>query len=342
MATSTPLLGKTAMALKKTPTMAAGKAKSKSNGNIMSFFKKAEVSSGGSPDRRSEENEDSLFLAVSPVKGESIAAMQTPTPPREAASPKDSDMQMMDSSLSRYNEAVYPNKRRRTEEPAWTVAQAADKTPIEPRSKGPFADDSDTDENEVEPPTIAGAGAREENSQLSLAAMSSTGNNVETKTFDIEPVEPPPRPLKRESTSMGEVDGFDGIEDFIDDEFPQEGEEFLERRWMEEQAEFEMSLEEQCDGAVDPSDEMKQVGTSEATGMVPQDAGSAICPICGGYTTGMTEQVSVKHDNVLDVAGLTKCSKYLCMSMIAWMEILSRSLHMLRPSRRNPPMPPLS
>jgi len=337
MAASTLIIGRSKTASKKTPTIAGGKAKGKGDGNIMSFFKKADSSTVGSPGGKCEKSEESLFVEERPVKGQSGFTMQTPTPPREEASPKDADVEMLVSPLSRYNEDTIPNKRRRTEEAAQSVASPNHKTPREPVCKGPFVDDSDSDDDKAKPPAIVYIEDRH-SGEASWAAMSSNRPCSETIPSEVDPVDPPPPPLKRESTSMGELDGFEGIDDFIDDEFPEEGEEFLERRWMEEQAELEMGLEAEDEEQGDATDGVQQNRLGHAASVVPEDAGSATCPICGGYTTGMTEQVSVKHDVLFDSTRLTFHSKYLCMSMTAWMGRLSRFPHTLPQLNRNRPM----
>lgn len=300
IATSTPLLGRSKSTSKKTPTMVAGKAKGKGNGNIMNFFKKAESSTCGSPCGNEADDQDSLFLEESPVKRQPNHTIQTPTPPREQASPKDSDIVMADSPMSRYNEDAIPNKKQRIGEVISSVAVPAEPTPQEALFRGPFVDDSDSDEMEHKL-SVLGEADTKINRGVPGPAMPSRSPPSEAGIFKTEAVEPDPPPLTREPTSVGELDGFDGIEDFIDDEFPEEGEEFLERRWMEEQAELEIGLEEQDERGPDAPSNRDQECLGNKASIAPQDAGSTTCPICGGYTTGMTEeQVSTHVNDCLD------------------------------------------
>ncbi|KAK4695501.1 DNA cross-link repair 1A protein, partial [Lecanoromycetidae sp. Uapishka_2] len=296
MATSTPLLGRSKTTSRKTPTMAAGKVKTSGNGNIMSFFKRAESTIDRNCGAKEADTEDTLFLEGSPIKEQTKHTMQIPTPPREEASPRNSDVVMADTPTSRFNEASVPNKRRRTEEAISLLATPTDTVPHGPQSRGPFVDDSDSDEEDIKSCVIAEAEASN-GREHSRRSTSGSGSPSEFKQARSVLVEPDPPPLKRESTSVGEIDDFDGIEDFIDDEFPEEGEEFLERRWMEEQAELETGLEEQDDGAIDVLDGVKEEPVLEAASVMPQDAGSTTCPICGGYTTGMNEQQVSTHVN---------------------------------------------
>ena len=283
MATSTPLQGKNkAITAKRTPTTGAGKAKGKPNGNIMSFFKRAETSDATITDVQAEVEEDEpLFLEDSPLKAGAKMPLQTPTPPREESSietwPEGAGRGSVESPASRYNEDPMPSKRQRIEDTPRQLPPL--KMPNPGPTMGPFVDDSDSDD---EPPDFGFTGPDEE----SRSAVRNTTSVIEAQAPEKDPTGPAVPSLKQEMTSIREVNDFDGIEDFIDDEFPEEGEEYLERRWMEEQAEFEESLEEDQATEVDTMD--MQLNT---TRVMPQDAGSTSCPICGGNTTGLTDQV---------------------------------------------------
>lgn len=287
MATSTPLQGKTKAPLKRTPTTGAGKAKGKPNGNIMSFFKRAD--SSAAPVTDVKEEDESLFLGESPMKGDAEMPLQTPTPPREEPSnettPKDIKTSIEDAPLSRYNEDAMPSKRRRTEDIPRQSSQIEEVKAAPTR--GPFVDESDSDDELVNIPSFPSI---EQTSYGKESEMVVRGDPpaIERQPLGNNPVGLPS--LKQETTSVGEVNDFDGIEDFIDDEFPEEGEEYLERRWMEEQVEFEDGLEE---GQAMGDDTMDvEAGDHRDTTMVmPQDAGSTSCPICGGNTAGLIEQV---------------------------------------------------
>lgn len=317
MAATTPLVGKTKPTQKKTPTTnasavkARGKASGNGNGNIMSFFKRAESTETNG--MYSKEEEDSLFLEASPVTIEGHMPTQTPTPPRDESLFGDVKFESAESPTSRFNEDAVPIKRRRLEE----IAVQSSVPEVEPAAevprKGPFADDSDSDDEHAmlanstkPPPPITPTREETEISKPTLLSEPHEGR--------AEQAFPAPR-LKREATSVGDINDFEGIDDFIDDEFPEDGEEYMERRWMEEQGELEMGLEdEEQDTEANPT---TTEDPTEPASMMSADAGSTCCPICGGSTEGMAEQVceAIHHSRI----GLTACSKFLYTSMTAWM-----------------------
>ena len=286
MATPMPLLGKSKTTSKKFSAPIAGKGRDKGNGNIMSFFKKAEsveTSSLGGVDRESEE---SLF-----IEGESVETiekpMQTPTPPRDEDSPNEVDMLATDSPLSRYNENAIPNKRRRIQD---IESQSSLNARAKALPQGPFVDDSDTDDEPLGA-SSGGNGIKSVYEHRPATETTALAPSSYILSQDEDPKTVPVPSLKRESTSIGERDDFDGLEDFIDDEFPEEGEEFTERRWMEEQAELEMRFEEDEEANGDTIEEAKQQDIHGSADLSAQDPESTCCPICGGSTGNMAEQV---------------------------------------------------
>lgn len=290
MAASTPLQGKVKQPPKKTPTTTVGKAKGKPNGNIMNFFKRAD-SSGVTVADVKEEYEP-LFLGNSPVKGDAKTPLQTPTPPREEpsneASPEDVEMHNPDSPLSRYNEDGVPSKRRRIEDIPRQSSQTEETKAA--RTRGPFVDDSDSEDEPVKAPSFSAIENKSHEKESEIAVRDTTPA-LEWEPSGESPVGQVVPSLKREMTSAGEVNSFDGNEDFIDDEFPEEGEEYLERRWMEEQAEFEEGLEEEDLAMEDDTLDIEVKKLGNTTRVMPEDVGSTSCPICGGNTTGMSDQV---------------------------------------------------
>lgn len=274
---------------KRTPLPSAGKAKGKPNGNIMTFFKKAQ--STGTVVTDKQEEDDVLFLENSLAKDGAITPLQTPTPPREQSSNEtladDVDIGAQGSPLSRYNEDGMPSKRRRTEIERKQSQIGEIKTV---GNRGPFVDDSDSDDESVETSKLPvfQSGSHEKESDM---VPRETPPVIERQSLGKDPVSPAVPNLKREATSIGEANDFDGIEDFIDDEFPEEGEEYLERRWMEEQAEFEEGLEEEGQGVGNDTMEVESGDPIDTTNSVPRINGSTTCPICGGNTAGLTDQV---------------------------------------------------
>lgn len=290
MAPLTPLQGKTRAPSKRTPTAGTGKGKGKPNGNIMSFFKRAE--SSGTTVADVKEEDEPLFLGDSPVKGGARMPLQTPTPPREESSnetsPEDVEISIRDSPLSRYNEDEVPSKRRRKED-ILRKSSLIEETKATP-TRGPFVDDSDSDDGPVETPSFPET-ANTIHEKESEMAIRDTPPAIERQSSGKDLVGPAAPNLRRETTSVGEGNEFDGIEDFIDDEFPEEGEEYLERRWMEEQAEFEEGLEEEGEAMGNETTDMEPGNPRDMTRIMPQDVGSTKCPICGGNTAGLTDEV---------------------------------------------------
>lgn len=287
--------------------MGNGKGKGKPNGNIMSFFKRAE--SSGATMTTSKDEEDGLFLGDGPVNGCASVPLQTPTPPREEPStetwPKDIEMNDGDDPIFRFNEGTTPSKRRRTGD---TPRQSPPMEPTKPTPiKGPFIDDSDSDDEPVKPPSLCTVNSTTQEKDCQASTIDETLVN-EKQPSGKDPIDATVPSLKRETTSIGEVNDFDGIEDFIDDEFPEEGEEYLERRWMEEQAEFEEGLEDEGQAIGDNMLDVESGDSRDAVSMMPQDAGSSGCPVCGGDTTGMNDQV---RGHTIVLTSLTLKRKYL-------------------------------
>ena len=277
--------------------MGNGKGKGKPNGNIMSFFKKAE--SSGDTVTSFKEEDDELFLRDSPVIGCANVPSQIPTPPREEPStetwPKDVEMNDADDPISRYNEGTTPSKRRRTDD---TPRQSPPIELAEPTpTKGPFIDDSDSDDEPIKPPSLCTIESTTQEKDCQAIPRDTTPVN-EKQPSSKDPIDVTVPSLQRETTSIREVNDFDGIEDFIDDEFPEEGEEYLERRWMEQQAEFEEGLEDEGQAIGDKRMDVESEDSRDSVSMMPQDAGSLGCPVCGGDTTGLNDQVR-EHPIVL-------------------------------------------
>ena len=287
MATPMPLLGKSKTTSKKTSAPIAGKGRSKGNGNIMSFFKKAESAETSSLGGVDHESEESLFLEEESVKA-TEKPMQTPTPPRDESSPNEVDMLATDSPLSRYNENAIPNKRRRIQD---IESQSSLNACAKALPQGPFVDDSDEDDEPLGASSVQSSTefVYEHRPAIDSTALAPSSN---TPSPDEDSKTVPVPSLKQESTSIGERDDFDDLEDFIDDEFPEEGEEFMERRWMEEQAELEMRFQEDEETNGDTTEEAKQQDIHDPAVPSAQDLESECCPICGGSTGNMAEQVS--------------------------------------------------
>lgn len=297
---TTPLIGRTKAVSKSSsrpPALTSGKARPKPNGSILSFFKKTTRSL--ETESSLDFTEESLFLEDDGPVLKVGEPVQTPTPPRDDLfgqdSPDFTNSLSMDADLSRFNEESGPIKRRRME-------TSSESSPLELKNaandvtrKGPFIEDSDDGDDEdlnhlasnVMPKDIL----TDANSLSSEPAPPAIPGIVSGKKGRIEEVVNPPTAtsLKQEQTSIDEGDEFQGIDDFIDDEFTEEGEEYVERRWMEQQRHFEM------DGAEDAEFENNQGLTTEDIGGegkdLPNERVSANCPVCSVAFDGLTDQV---------------------------------------------------
>ena len=278
-----------------------GKGKNKTNGNILSFFKKAEGNIA--PARTASEHDDALFIDFDTEKTDAEGPFQTPTPPHDDLEEKADSLEEPESSaaspLVRYNENNTPVKKRKT---SANALKCREEVPERATLKGPFLDDSD-DERELSNMPVSVLSTNADQSIISAPALEKPDRRVMSGERSEEnhgtAIKLPQ--LKRESTTLGCADEFDGIEDFIDEEFPDEGEEYMERRWMEEQAQMELEMEQDEDDPGGMSTDMQQKIPENNMGILPQNAMSCSCPICGGMITGMSEeQVSVHVNDCLD------------------------------------------
>lgn len=292
---STPLIGRAksiSKSTRRTPAPTSGKVRPMANGSILNFFKKATRSP--ETDDSPKDTEESLFLEDEGPELKVWEPIQTPTPPRDDLLPKNSDFAnnlSIDADSSRFNEEQGPVKRRKTE--------ASDSSPQESKyaakrvtRKGPFLEDSDDGDDEELNQVISNAMPRETRTEKhpvdkqpaspAISGLDSGGKDGNQKSIRLPRVPS----LKKEQTSIDDGDGFQGVDDFIDDEFPEEGEEFLERRWMEQQRQFEMDFAE--DAELENNQELKTDGV-EDEGKILSMARS--CPVCSVGFDGFTDQV---------------------------------------------------
>lgn len=151
---------------------------------------------------------------------------------------------------------------------------------------GPFVEDPESDDDMIRHWT---ASSFEEPKPLGKLLIEEVSPPARLKS---EPSEDNVRnvpSLHREGTSIVGGDGFEGMEDFFDDEFPEDGEEYMERLWMEEQQGLELGLEDDSIG-----DDLK--GKSDDTPGLEKpaqgDEGTSACPICNESLEGFTPEVS--------------------------------------------------
>ena len=288
----------------KSPANVGGNLKAKSNGNILNFFKKAEStpSNGVEPNHEDED----LFIADSTPSKSTQLVTQTPTPPSDHPVVRLSLEKLADASNvleeSRFNELNLPTKRRRIQERADDSSSSNTVPEQASVSNGPFVDDSDSDEDGISQDferhsdhSRTSVIDDKEDTVADDQLHSPTPNDVKPeRTATPLSLDPVPH-LKREPTSYIDENEFDEIEDFID-EFPEEGEEYIERKWMEEHSQIEMGMEDDMELEQDMMEPQGHENGSQIE-VQPADAVAASCPICGGTFSGLTEQDASKHVN---------------------------------------------
>ena len=301
--------------VRQSPSKTPAKPKGPANGNILTFFKKAEeLADNLFVKERWNENAGSDKRRRLEVEGDEIDEVDvlnacTPPPPPPVETP-----------------VVEVKSEERVDTPTMPKEKGSAS-----KRKGPFMDDSDSEVEENEE-TDTLTDERETNG---LRHDSNGSGSVSTATVVKRPsmfdeareeddddlyaapearvTSPAPAIplLKREETSytgFGDIEGFEDIDDFDDDEFPDDGEETLERRYMAEQIKLQMS-DGVYEGAGDLDDEtmmklMSQTRQRKSTDTnLPADDGNeaACCPICSAELKGVTaEQASVHVNNCLD------------------------------------------
>lgn len=176
----------------------------------------------------------------------------------------------------------------------------------QPRRIGAFLDDSDSEDGEavvgidVRSQSIQGAAVTAEVALSTevLLGMSKLAkpeaedlsdlfeDALDAPTDHLADGEQIP-PLKREETSYGDYGAFEDMDEYPDaeDEFA-DGEEFMERRWMEEQEKFENADAGEINGPF-PSDSFGN----------PDEYSISKCPICDSDLGGNTTDEITRHVN---------------------------------------------
>ena len=284
LASVTPLSGRSKLLAR-----GGGKTKGKTNGNILSFFKKAE--SVSTTYAKLENKDQSLFLDEWD-DGKAGDLTQTPTPPREDLPIQEPSVAAFDDArskdLSRFNESTNPSKRRRLD--ASAIAKSPTSVRRDSQKRGPFIEDSDSDEEDGNT-SVGEINSLPEavNDEASPTISTTCSMSVEAapSIVDAQAVLSIPH-LKWESTSLTDDNDFDGIEDFVDDEFPEDGEEFRERKWMEEQ-ELELGLGDEQDPNISSLPTKEEPLDSSID--IKQEREAALCPICNASFAGIADQV---------------------------------------------------
>lgn len=268
--------------------LTSGKTRAKHNGSILKFFRKAE-SSPTEEESSPKDDYESLFLEDETPMEKADEPIQTPTPPHDYLSVETSldYSQSLPDELcsSRYNEEDGPSKRRRVEDQR--VSSLITKAIQMGMRRGQIGGDSHEDEELLN--VLSGSAKGHVSSKDKRARNSGFELLTTRERLADDSVNLPLVPLlRREPTSVVEND-FEGIEDFIDDEFPEEGEEYLERKWMEEEQQFEMDSDELAE--VDSNQKINGHEYGEESGALQDQEEAPTCPICSTSLVGLTDQV---------------------------------------------------
>jgi DNA cross-link repair 1A protein len=270
------------------------------NGNIMTFFKKAEdinnriflQERGANPTIELDASEEDVGWSDEIANGVMTSA---------------------NDNEGRYNENGGSNKKRKlSEELAISVcsppppeamnAPAAEalssKAPElpKPRTKsGPFVDDSDEDDEDAEL-LIPRRGTIEQEPSEDLPNSKSLEDPSHADN-DGSTIERAPPRLKIEETSQMGLDEFDEAD--LEDDDLLEGEEYDERRWMKEQRKLEMEaagIEGDPDDfdttSLFPEEPIDETANDKVSGDT-----APTCPLCNSSLKDLSEQESSVHVN---------------------------------------------
>jgi DNA cross-link repair 1A protein len=271
---------------------ATPKGKDKANGNIMSFFKKSEEEAG---------------LFVNEKQGFALAH----TDGVEDGAPEQEEHDSDSSAHSRFNETGGSVKRRKTDD---VIAAESSSVPLstpdvngviegqraQPKRPGPFMEESDSEDGDEQPEALIAVGCEPSEPDQSAQMQVHTVPAQESVKLEFDTagngvvVTPEPPKLVKEETSYGpeldDFNDFEGMDDFDEDLF-EEGDEYMEQRYMQEQARLEAEEDEKdydpLPYELDPSSKPREE--------------TPICPICSLNLAGVTEQDAGVHvNNCLD------------------------------------------
>ena len=261
------------------------KSKGKPNASILSFFKKVEreepglfIDTGNKSQSTAEPIgfEDSLWIEPEDLRfNENSGSVK-----RRRTSP----------GLNAEQDAEDGEKNDFKKESASETLDVVDREEQSDASlvQDPFLEDSDSDIGEISPNDAQrGSPSITQNPfhrrRTNLGSLTAESSNIETTSL------PPIPSLPKDSTSCAGQDEFEGVEDFVDDEFPAEGEEYLERLWMEEeQRRLELEFEDDEAGSESISRRSSHGDTLEPIEENPE----TLCPICNANLNGLTSSAS--------------------------------------------------
>jgi DNA cross-link repair 1A protein len=272
-----------------------GKASGKPNGSILSFFKKTD----GPP------QEDGLFVGGGKCWDDGQGPLN------------DAERESVDEDENRFNESVGSIKRLKRSGDDGGEAEDLrvlfGESPVKPMerpsqpSKGPFMEDSDSEDDADERPEViipvqapeAEPAAMEDESDVARACIPADKGPAEhgTEAGSLHP--PAIKDETLDELDLDEFKDFEGLDDFDEDPF-EEGDEFRERKYMEEQARLEEWEDEKDYGNPQPND-APEVDGDESSAATSGANTPPSCPICNLSLAGVSEQdVGVHVNNCLD------------------------------------------
>lgn len=306
-AAPTPTIGRGSTNPKKN-AFASSKTKAKPNASILSFFKKddglfvAETGTPVSTGKPEGSFQDSGILADWEDDGAVEEAKQDTRYNENGGAVKrrrlDSEPDVQSPDTTTEQEGVSDVASR---SPPLSGEPLPAKPPSAinggPRPFGPFVEESDSEDEE---PTVATMSL----GKVPAPTTPPKTNDKPKPDIDQEESLPPRRPLlPHEGTTLSVVDGFadfEGAENFEDDIYD-EGEEFLERKWEEEQMRLEMDDAGDYDDSFEGEDDGAAGKIKEEPSDATLPAEAASCPICSASLDGIAEQDAAVHvNNCLD------------------------------------------
>ena len=310
-------------ARKPTPRLTSAKSKTRQNQSILSFFgKDAAAAAQAKEDRTLFFDDKSGNITPFWTEEEFVQASANDLEFGDRSSPakrrKTSDTRIeLITSIEEAGSCNAPTSRSGSPAPNHPAPEESSSAPTK-RNRGGFIDDSsddDDDDDDRKPvdtttsqeigetfeqhPVVAAEIAKKDDRPELLRECSAPGDGDDdvdlgedfiARDEDVDNIEDnyEPPPLTRESTSMYPND-FEGMDDFENDEFFEGGEEYMERKWMREQEELELGLDE--DSKSESAEDAVPTPQSET------QADDPICPICNANLRKLSDGNRSEHVN---------------------------------------------
>ncbi|CAK1355591.1 unnamed protein product [Cercospora beticola] len=283
-----PTIGRQGPSSSKKPTTPRNKLTSKGNGSILNFFKKSDDGGVAQP---------GLFVDGKQSGASSFAAIDEDA--AEILTPDDT------FDTERFNEIEGSSKRRkmssedsdsRTDTTAPQRSQPCTKAVV--RKVGPFCEESDSEQEEEGSAAMTDVRniSHGESGAIPVSETKEASANVPVTAAAAISAQSPLNLIKEETSYEPGMDEFEefGDDDFDEDQF-EEGDEFRERRYMEEQARLE------AEEAEDEKDYDRPTDDDNVKLERKEDQATTLCPVCNLCLDGVTERDAGVHvNNCLD------------------------------------------